>query len=250
MTEEPYTFVSLLYRKLHENNLLPRWFEGEYAIIWFNAIIYAIFVVVVVSVLAVIAARMRNKEKPGSYRNFWEIIVTGIYSLIDDMLEHKGRQYIPYLGALFLYIFTLNLLGIIPGMFSPTVSASTTFALGITTIIVVHYYAIKHSGIIGHLKHFSGDVLFLAPLMFVIHIVGELARPISLSLRLYGNIFGEETMVSVLSGMARQVMIFGIIPIPIQLPMVAFAIFTSLIQAFIFVALTSIYIATFVTEEH
>jgi F-type H+-transporting ATPase subunit a len=120
---------------------------------------------------------------------------------------------------------------------------STTAALGVTTFIMVQQYAIRATGIVPYLKHLMGDVLWLAPLMFVVEVIGELARPLSLSLRLFGNIFGEDNVIEQLMGLGLRFYI------PVQFPMLLFAIFTSFLQAFIFTTLATIYVAQKVVHE-
>jgi F-type H+-transporting ATPase subunit a len=153
----------------------------------------------------------------------------------------QGDLYVPYLGSLFLFIFTMNMLGVIPAFRSPTMTLSTTAALGITTFVMVQQYAIRGVGLVAYVKHFMGEVLWLAPLMVVVEVIGELAKPLSLSLRLYGNIFGEDKVAEELMKLGGW--------IPVQAPMLLLAIFTSFLQAFIFTTLSTIYIASKVVHE-
>ena len=142
----------------------------------------------------------------------------------------------------FIFILSLNYLGLIPGLQSPTADLNTTLALGVTALIGVHIIAIKENGIPGYLKHFIGDPWWLGPLMFPLHIVGELARAGSLAIRLFGNIYGEETVIF-------QLTLLGLgIWFPVQFPMLFFGLFGGFLQAFVFSILTSIYIVTFL--EH
>ena len=123
-------------------------------------------------------------------------------------------------------------------------------ALAVTTIIYVHYHAIRVNGIGGYLKHYLGEPLWLAPLNLVSHTIGELARPVSLSLRLFGNMFGEDTVIAILILIAAP-LASKLIVIPFQFPMVLLTIFTSFVQAMVFTMLTCVYIAGFMAhEEH
>ena len=145
--------------------------------------------------------------------------------------------------------YDLNYLGLIPGLQAPTADLNTTLALGITALVGVHVIAIKENGVGGYLKHFIGDPWWLGPLMFPLHIVGELARAGSLAIRLFGNIFGEETVIFQLTVLAPVLglAVFGI-GFPFQIPMLFFGLFGGFLQAFVFSLLTSIYIVTFL--EH
>ncbi|MBW3624795.1 MAG: F0F1 ATP synthase subunit A, partial [Armatimonadetes bacterium] len=150
-----------------------------------------------------------------------------------------------------------NLIGLVPGMLAPTSSLNTTVALGLCAIVAVHFYAIRDIGFKTWASHFMGEPKWLAPLMIPLHIVGELARPLSLSLRLFGNIFGEETVLVILAGMSPfifehilQINGVPLLAVPIQLPMLLFGVFTSLLQALVFSMLVCIYITVTIGEHH
>ncbi|OHB77870.1 MAG: ATP synthase F0 subunit A, partial [Planctomycetes bacterium RBG_16_59_8] len=160
---------------------------GQY---WFEAVMFSLSIVILLSLVAFFAGR-RQQKVPRGIQNFGEAVVDLLTKLVCGMIGPHGTKYVPYLGTLFLYIFAMNILGIIPLFRSPTMTLSTTLALGITTFFVVQYCGIRANGVGGYLKHFMGPVLFLAPLMIVVEFIGEVAKPMSLSLRLYGNIFGE-----------------------------------------------------------
>ena len=210
---------------------------------WFDAIMFSLIASATLILCAFLATRNYTRV-PRGIQNVFEWTVQLLRNLVQGVIPgRQGDKYLPYLGSLFLFIFLMNLLGLLPGGRSPTMTLSTTAALGITTFIMVQAYAIKESGVVGYLKHFMGPVLFMAPLMFVVEFIGELAKPLSLSLRLYGNISGEDTVI-------EQLMALGIAYyIPVQLPMILFAIFTSFLQAFIFTMLATIYIGTKVVHE-
>ena len=213
---------------------------------WFDAIGFSILASLTLILLAILATR-DYKRVPTGIQNAFEWVVGLLRSMVHGVIPGpQGDKYVPFLGSLFLFIFCMNLFGLIPGFRAPTMTLSTTAALGITTFVMVQLYGIKETGFVTYIKHFMGPVLFIAPLMFVVEIVGELARPLSLSLRLYGNIFGEDNVIENLLVMGENYYI------PVQLPMILFACFTSFLQAFIFTMLSTIYIATKVThdEEH
>jgi F-type H+-transporting ATPase subunit a len=208
---------------------------------WFDAIGFSLIGSISLIALAFLATRNWSKV-PRGLQNVFEWAVSLLRGLVHGFIPGpQGDKYVPYLGSLFLFIFTMNLMGIVPLFRAPTMTLSTTAALGITTFVMVQSYAIRGVGFVSYIKHFMGDVLWLAPLMFVVEIVGELAKPLSLSLRLYGNIFGEDNVIEQLMGLGGG--------IPFQLPMLAFAIFTSFLQAFIFTTLSTIYIASKVVHE-
>jgi len=220
---------------------LYRFDDPELGQFWFDAIGFSIIASVLLVVCAVLATKSYSKV-PKGIQNVFEWVVGLLRGLVHGFIPGKqGDQYVPYLGSLFLFIFTMNMLGVIPAFRSPTMTLSTTAALGITTFVMVQQYAIRANGIVGYVKHFMGEVLWLAPLMVVVEVIGELAKPLSLSLRLYGNIFGEDKVAEELMALGGWV--------PVQAPMLLLAIFTSFLQSFIFTTLSTIYIASKVVHE-
>lgn len=208
---------------------------------WFDAIGFSIIGAAILVLLA-LAATKSYQRVPKGVANLMEWAVSLLRGLVQGFIPGKqGDQYVPYLGSLFLFIFINNLLGLLPAFRAPTMTLSTTLALGITTFVMVQQYAIRATGFVAYAKHFMGEVLWLAPLMVIVEVVGEFAKPMSLALRLYGNIFGEDNVI-------EQLMTLGGW-IPVQFPMLAFAIFTSFLQAFIFTTLSTIYVASKVVHE-
>ncbi|MBI3268996.1 MAG: F0F1 ATP synthase subunit A [Planctomycetes bacterium] len=190
----------------------------------------------------------RNLQKvPTGLQNLGELIVESLRRFCTTIIGPQGLDFLPLVGTLFLYIFSLNLLGLLPGFKSPTSNVNITFSLACVTFFCTHYYGWKYQGV-GYLKHFLGEPLWLAPLMLPIHLIGELARPVSLTFRLFGNIMGEDTAIAVFIGLGIGTGLY----LPLQLPLMALAVFTSLVQAVVFTLLSSIYIsgATTVHEHH
>ncbi len=214
--------------------------RGEF---WFDAICFSLIACVVL-IASASAATKSYSRIPRGIQNVFEWAVQLLRGLVHGFIPGKqGDRYVPYLGSLFLFIFAMNMLGVVPAFRSPTMTLSTTAALGITTFIMVQSYAIRANGPVAYLKHFMGDVLWLAPLMFVVEVIGEFAKPLSLSLRLFGNIYGEDNVI-------EQIMSLGLkYYLPLQLPMLFLALFTSFLQAFIFTTLSTIYIASKVVHE-
>jgi F-type H+-transporting ATPase subunit a len=201
----------------------------------FEGLCYSFCLVVGLSILAAVGVKGYQKI-PRGIQNFLEMCVSGLRSMYAMLIGKEADKHLPFLGTLFIFIFTMNLIGIVPFFRSPTMVLSVTLALGISTFFYVQTQAIKANGVFGYLKHLMGPLIFLAPLMFPLEVMGELIKPISLSLRLYGNIGGEDTLIEKFLEMGEKLWI------PIQAPFVAFAVFTSFLQAFIFTALTCIYL--------
>jgi len=209
---------------------------------WFEAICFSLMAALLLIICSWIATRSYRRV-PQGLQNLLEWVVGLLRNLIRGLVGESGDKYLPYLGTVFLFIFLMNLLGVLPAFRSPTMTLSTTAALGITTFLWVQISAIRATGLIAYVRHFMGPVLWLAPLMLVLEVVSEMARPVSLSLRLYGNIFGEDNVLEQLMRLVPW--------IPLQLPILLLAILTSFVQAFVFTCLASIYIGQKVVhEEH
>ncbi|MFH0843931.1 MAG: F0F1 ATP synthase subunit A [Pseudomonadota bacterium] len=178
---------------------------------------------------------------PRKGQNFLEIIIEGLENFMVEITGPEGRAFFPYIGTIFLYIFVSNLIGLIPGFFSPTANINTTLSLALCTFILTHIIGIKLHGI-KYIKHFFGPVWALAPLMFVIELIGHLARVMSLSVRLFGNIFGKEKVLGIIFALA------GLYLAP--LPILFLGLLVSFIQAVVFMLLSIMYFAGAMEEAH
>lgn len=199
-------------------------------------------ILVVVGLLGTRALR----PVPGQLQNFVEVVIEAFHALLEQMIGRQGRQFLPLIGTAGLFILTSNLLSNIPGFQPATANLNTTVALAITVFISYNYFGIRKHGLLNYLKHFCGPVWWLAPLMFPIEFIGHLARPVSLSIRLFGNIFGEESVIVILLSLIWLVMPY-LIWLGIMLPL---SLFTSVVQTFVFIMLSMVYIAGAVEEGH
>lgn len=207
-------------------------------------------VIVILSLFAFLATRRLKKVPTSHLQTFAEIVVSSLNSFVVSIIGHGGEKYTPFIGTLFLFILCMNLMGLIPGLKSPTANLNITASLAIIVFIYYNWVGIKETGIKARLKHLMGEPLWLAPLMFPIHIIGEFARPLSLAIRLYGNIFGEETIIAILAGMSIYI-IPKVVVIPVQFPMMVFGVLTAVVQALVFSMLAATYISMAVhTDEH
>ena len=200
---------------------------------------YTWFVMLVLFALAFLATRSL-KTIPSGMQNFMEVVVTGVENLIDETMGHKGRAYFPLIATFALFILVSNLVALIPGFYPPTANLNTNAALALTVFAMTHIIGFKEHGI-GYLKHFMGPILVLAPLMFIIEIIGHLARPLSLSLRLFGNMYGHEIVLMIF---------FALVPFLLPIPMMLMGVLVALIQTFVFTLLAMIYIAGALEEAH
>jgi F-type H+-transporting ATPase subunit a len=178
---------------------------------------------------------------PKKGQNFFEVVIGGLEDFMVEITGPEGRMFFPYIATIFLFILLSNLIGLVPGFFSPTANLNTTLSLAICTFLLTHIIGIKLHGV-KYIKHFLGPVLWLAPLMLILELIGHLARVMSLSIRLFGNIFGKETVLGIFF------MIAGLYLAP--LPILFLGILVSFIQALVFTLLSIIYFALAMEEAH
>ncbi|MCE5198460.1 MAG: F0F1 ATP synthase subunit A [Armatimonadota bacterium] len=229
-------------RFLFAYKLLPGWMPEMVAVTW--------LVIAILCIGAIIASRTLKLRNPSRFQAFLEFVVVSLDNFVRNIVGAESRTLTPIIGTVFIFILSLSLVGLVPGLTSPTANPNTTVALALMAFLLVQYYAISRQGFVNYIKHFLGEPLWLAPLMLPLHIIGELARPLSLSIRLFGNIFGEETVIAVFV-LIVMIVLKGF-PLPLQFPMMLFAIFGGFIQALVFSMLVCIYIAVALEghEEH
>lgn len=213
------------------------------------------------------AASRRLELVPHGLQNFMEIVLEQFLTLLDDVVGHEGRRYFPLIATLGLFILTSNLIGLIPGLMAPTSSLNTTAACALIVFFTYHWIGIRKQGVGPYLRHLCGPVLWLAPLMFIVEIFSHLARPLSLALRLFGNMTGGHILLAVIFsltlGMAGWVASGSLPGLLIGIPgsalLIAFTtgfliplkILVAFLQAFIFCMLSMLYIAGAIEEaEH
>ena len=178
---------------------------------------------------------------PGKGQNFYEVLIDGLETFMVEITGPEGRFFFPYIATIFLFILVSNLIGLIPGLNSPTANLNTTLALALCTFVFTHVIGIKFHGA-KYIKHFLGPVWWLAPLMFPIELIGHLARIMSLSVRLFGNIFGKEMVLAILFSLA------GLYLAP--LPILFLGILVSFIQALVFMLLSIMYFVGSMEHAH
>ncbi len=227
----PLLFLQFISSKLQ--NILH--IGGEAA----NAIVYTWVVIVFLLVIAKLATG-GMKMIPSGTQNFMEVVVDGIENMIVETMGEHGRPYFPLIATLALFILVSNLIGLIPGFYPPTANINTTAACAVIVFLSTHIVGIKHHGF-QYLKHFLGPIWWLAPVMFFIEVIGHLSRPVSLTLRLFGNMNGHELVLMIF---------FGLAPFLVPLPMMLMGVLVSFIQAFVFMLLAMIYIHGSLEEAH
>jgi F-type H+-transporting ATPase subunit a len=203
-------------------------------------IIYSWFVMLLLIITGTIAAKGLTLV-PSKMQNFFEILVGGIEDFMVENIGEEGRWFFPLAGTIFLYIFVSNLIGIVPGLFPPTANINTTLSCALVVFVFTHFIGIKYHGV-KYIKHFLGPVWWLAPLIFIIELIGHFARILSLTFRLFGNMMGHEIVLSILFGLA------GLFLAP--LPIMGLGIFVAFVQAFVFFLLSIIYFSGAMEHAH
>ncbi len=205
--------------------------------------------------LALATRRRLSRLPEKNVAGFMELVVESLENFTEGAIGPGGKRHAWFISSLFLFIAIANWIGLVPGFLSPVgvseesalTGINTTAALALTAFVYVHFVSIRKTGLKSYLLHFVGEPAWLAPLNVPIHVIGELARPLSLAFRLFGNIGGEDKVLHLLA------LTLGLASLPLHVPMSLFAVFTGLLQAYVFTALTCSYIAGFTAhhdEEH
>jgi len=224
--EHPILFLDLIFEHFHLH-IPPN-------------LTYGVLVSLILLGLGYLAGRKISLVPTGA-QNVFELIVGGLEEFMVDITGEEGRAFFPYICTVFLFIMFCNLIGLLPGFFSPTANINTTLSLALCTFAYTHYLGVKYHGA-KYVKHFLGPIPALAPLFFIIEVVGHFARVLSLTLRLFGNIMGEDLVLTILLFLAGMFMA--------PLPMMFLAVFTSVVQAFVFTLLSMMYFAGSMEHAH
>ncbi len=207
----------------------------------------AIFVSMILALFAV-AARMslaRHKDylvPPArlTFLNFSDMIAEGLYGVTKSMLGHDAHKYFPVMGSIFLYVLLSNLIGLFPGMEPPSGNINTNLAIGAFVFLYYNYQGLKASGL-SYLKHFLGPVWYLAWLLLPVEIISHVARPFTLALRLKGNMVGDHTVLATFT---------NLVPYGLPIPFYFLGLMVCVIQAYIFVMLTMVYVSLAKESDH
>jgi F-type H+-transporting ATPase subunit a len=207
-------------------------------------LVMVLLIVVFLTVLSLIVRSRLSVENPSRFQIVMEDAISAIVGLLEQWIGPKGRQFLPLIGTFGFFILLGNYMGLIPGLMAPTSNINVTLGCALTTWVYYHIQGVKAQGLWNYVKHFAvppGAPVWMAPIMVIIETISHLSRVMSLSLRLFGNIFGEELVIIIL---------FSIIPFLVPLPMMLLGLITGGLQAFIFVLLSIIYLQGAVAVEH
>jgi F-type H+-transporting ATPase subunit a len=210
--------------------------------LWLNNVLTMEVVVVAFLVLVFVLVRARmSVERPGGLQHLTELLHEFISNQSADIIGPHSERFTPLLSAFFLFILFGNLIGLIPGLESPTANPAVPLGCALVAFIYYNYHGVREQGPVGYAKHFLGPVSWLSPLMLPIEIVGNLARVMSLTIRLFANMFAGDKVTLVFISL-----------IPIGVPVIFLLLHTgvSFLQAYIFTLLVTIYLSGAVAHEH
>jgi F-type H+-transporting ATPase subunit a len=251
--EEHGSWLAWIYDlRVGPHHLVPGWVP--------EAVPFAVLIALVLAVLVRLGMR-RPGRVPRGLQSLVEWVFVGLENSWRGVLGEQTRRFSPFLSTLFIYILLMNWTGLLPGFKSPTANLNTTAALALVVFVMVQVVGIRENGL-GYARHFAEGaaglpvvaLIVLTPLLVVIHVVGELARPLSLALRLFGNVSSEDRIVLVLVTLGSLLFTRGLggileaIPSVLAPLMIGMALFTGLVQAYIFAVLAAVYLAGVVHE--
>src|SRR6266568_2357723 len=226
----PYLFLQF-FREI----LAPLGFSEAGA----DAVVYT-WLIMIGLVLLSLAATKGLSAVPSGLQNFMEVVVGGIENMLVETMGEKGKPFFPLIATLAVFILVSNLIGLVPGFYPPTANINTTAACAVVVFVTTHVVGVKEHGF-KYIKHFMGPILWLAPMMFFIEVIGHFSRVIALTLRHFGNMNGHELVLMIF---------FGLAPFLVPLPMMLMGVLVSFIQAFVFMLLAMIYISGSLEHAH
>ncbi len=193
----------------------------------------SVWIVSAVLILLALVVRFALRKRPGLFQSAVELGIEGTEGILFERLGEKGIKYLPFIATLFLFILFSNWLGMLPlELKSPTADLNTTAGLALLTIFLVQIFGMREKGLLRYFKRFFEP----SPFLFPLNVIEELAKPLSLSIRLFGNIFSKETILVILTGLM-------VLPLFYPIPILALSLLIGAIQAYIFMILAVFYIS-------
>lgn len=244
------TFIFLDHTPIHDVIEKPATMEAASGMlsdaVQASPILHAGLTALLLIVIALFVSRRYKRdstlptEKTFSLANLMELAVGGLLNFMRQTMGDHAQKFIPLIGTTAIFILISNLLGVIPGFDPPTSNLNTTLACAIVIVLATHYVGIRTHGA-SYIKHFLGPVWWLAPAMLIIELIGHLARVLSLSVRLFGNMFGDHMVLAIF---------MGLVPLFIPVAFMGLGIFVACVQALVFTLLSILYISGALEEAH
>lgn len=200
-----------------------------------------ILVVLLILVGAIILRRRLSVENPGKFQQMMEVFLEFTKNMTEDVIGHDGPRYVPLIGTLGIFVGVCNLIGIIPTMNTPSASIIVTLGCAVVAFLYYNYHGFRKHGFLGYLKHFCGPVAAIAFIMFPLEIFSSTLRMLSLSVRLWANMLVGNLIEDVFA---------GLVPLVVPSIFMGLHVFVSLLQAYVFMILPTVYIALAASDEH
>ena len=230
-------------------------------------VVMGFMVLILGTVLALLLRSRLSVERPGGFQQVAELLLTnplgfGIKDLLEENVGHEGIKHVPWVGSISVFILLANLFSVFPLFAAPTANVSVPLACAILTFLYFNWQGIRHHGHIAYLKHFAGPVPLLSPLIFPVEIISTCARVLSLTVRLWANIFASDLLYSIFLSLLIAPVLWGwhkapvlgivlaVFPALIPLAFIGLHIFVAIIQTYIFTVLPSVYLGIATGEEH
>jgi F-type H+-transporting ATPase subunit a len=208
---------------------------------WANYVAMQLLVALIVIVLFAILKPRLSVERPGTLQHIFELVHEFVSGQADENVGHDGHRYVAYFGTVFIYVLFCNLIGLIPGFESPTMIPSVPAGLAVATFCYYNLMGVQANGIFKYAAHFAGPIWWMAPLMIPIEIVSHMARPLSLTIRLFANMYAGEQVTGVFLKLTLLL---------VPALFMGLHVFVSFLQAYIFMLLTMMYVGGAVAHEH
>jgi F-type H+-transporting ATPase subunit a len=206
-----------------------------------NYLAMEIFVLGLILVGAFLLRRRLSVEAPGKFQQLMETVVVFVHDLAEEIIGHGASRYVALLGTLGIFIVLCNVFGVIPTLETPTGHIEVTLGCAVSAFLYYNYQGFRHHGFLGYMKTFWGPIWWLGFLLFPVELISNTFRLLSLSVRLYANMFAGKLLEES----------FGVIfPVVLPATMMGLHVFVSFIQAYVFVLLPAVYISLAVSEEH
>lgn len=206
-----------------------------------NALTLELLVALVLVLFFIVVRAALSVEKPGSMQHLAEMVHGFVDEQAQSVMGHHGYEaHLPYVTTILLFVLLCNILGLLPGIETPTANPVVPLGIAILTFIYYNWHGVRTQGPIGYLKHFMGPIWWVAPLMFPIEIISNLARVMSLTVRLYANMFASDLLTLVF---------FSLVPIAIPVIFLGLHLGVALIQAYVFMLLAMIYLGEATAQE-
>jgi len=208
---------------------------------WANFVVMELLVAAILMVMFAMLRPRLSVDRPGKFQHIFELAYDFLNGQAEEQLPHHGVHYLGFFGTLFFFILFMNLIGIVPGFESPTMNPSVPLGCAVATFLYYNFAGVQANGLFKYMGQFAGPMILLAPLMVPIEIISHLARPLSLTIRLYANMYAGERVTMVFLSLT-----YFLVPAVFM----GLHVFVSLLQAYIFMLLTMMYVAGAVSHEH